>query len=84
MDTGSSATMSDGRRIIARAITSRCCCPPDSMWGYFARKSFTGRSRTSSMTSRIRCSRSAPVPNLLMSIGSSRILRTVMNGGSAP
>jgi len=34
MDTGSSATMNSGWRTIARAIATRCRCPPLSSCGY--------------------------------------------------
>ena len=34
MDTGSSATTNAGSRIIARAMLTRCRCPPDSVCGY--------------------------------------------------
>ena len=36
IDTGSSATSSTGSRMIARAITARCFCPPERSPGYFS------------------------------------------------
>src|SRR3954447_4297793 len=58
IDTGSSATRSSGCRTIARAITTRCFCPPDRSRGYLVRKSSTGESPTRSRASTTRAWRS--------------------------
>ena len=59
MEIGSSATSTLGSMMIARAITTRCFCPPDRSRGYLVRNSSTGESPTrsrASMTLTRRCS----------------------------
>src|SRR5213594_1260402 len=59
MDTGSSATMNSGWRTIARAIATRCRCPPLSSCGYRYMKSDAGASSACSSAFAIRSSRSS-------------------------
>ena len=70
--------------IMARAMTTRCCWPPESMWGYLGKKSATGKSLTSSIDFWMRCSRSALLLTPPTINGSSRIFLTAMKGASAP
>ena len=58
IETGSSATSSSGSRMIARAITTRCFCPPDRSRGYLVKNSSTGESPTRSRASTTRVRRS--------------------------
>ena len=58
METGSSATSTSGFRMIARAMTARCFCPPERSEGYFERNRSTGDSPTRSRASST-CLRSA-------------------------
>src|SRR6266705_75119 len=59
MDTGSSATMNSGWRTIARAIATRCRCPPLNSCGYRYMKSDAGASSACSSAFAMRSSRSS-------------------------
>ncbi len=45
IDTGSSASSTRGRTASARAIATRCRCPPDSSCGYLSQESLGRRER---------------------------------------
>ena len=85
IEIGSSATSTLGSMMIARAITTRCFCPPDRSRGYLVRNSSTGESptRSSASTTLARrssadfmpCTRSAsPTPSSTVIVGFSAAL----------
>ncbi len=78
---GSSATTRAGSRASARAMATRCRCPPESCPGR-ASASAGGRP-TRAINSRTRSSRSARVPRRWTSSGSRRARRTVSRRFSA-
>ena len=80
IETGSSAMMSSGSRIIARATATRCRWPPLSMCANFRSKMSGGMSFTDSSALCTRSSRSSVVPSWWTIRGSSRILKTVNAG----
>ncbi len=56
VEIGSSATSTSGSRMMARASTTRCFCPPERSRGYLLRNSSTGESPTRSVRCRATCS----------------------------
>ena len=77
-DTGSSATIIDGRSISARASPSRCRCPPENSCGY--RSAAAAGSPTSSSMAETRFACEARFPSRWMIIGSRRIVPTRIRG----
>ena len=67
-----------GDRIIARAIATRCRCPPENMCGY--RATCSGRKPTVRIISAIFSPRSARPSDVLMASGSSSACPTVLRG----
>ena len=80
IETGSSATMSSGLRIIARATATRWRWPPLSMWANLGSKISGGINLTEVRAFRTRSDRSAASPMWWTIRGSSKILKTVNAG----
>ncbi len=62
IEVGSSATTKAGSITRARAMATRCRCPPDNSWGKRNMKVAAGMSPTNSSSSATRSSRSGIVP----------------------
>src|SRR5213593_4819926 len=81
MDTGSSATMNSGWRTIARAIATRCRCPPLSSCGYRYMKSDAGASSACSSAFAIRSSRSSRESVMPCTVSGSATASITVNRG---
>jgi hypothetical protein len=79
LDSGSSISTSRGSSTIARAIATRCCCPPESWAGNFGAWSVSCTSRNASSTRR---SRSA-FATLRIDSPNATLRRTDMCGNNA-